>query len=376
MQNVDKSNCKYVFVCGLHRSGTGVLARNIARFEDCTGFKNTGVLQDEGQYLQDVYPADGEYGGVGRFGFDPRAHLTEASDLLTPENVARLRASWHAYWDHSKTIFVEKTPANLLMTRFLQAAFPNSYFVVIKRHPIAVGLAAQKWKVNVASLYNMFEHWLHCHALYEQDKEYLKHVYELKYEDYVENADKYHAELAAFIGTRIPERPKEDQSRIVLQWPDPHGLRVPERTMEKTSANYNKRYFDRWYHFLTDSPFNGYYLHIAHRYESKFAKYGYSLTKEFGLSEEALESQGKVSDAIGAFYCHAADACAFMRRLSVRFNTRLRVAAKVVLPAFVVTKIRQARQRQSLYKESKSSDLMIVGFNLLTFSDALSFFNF
>jgi len=81
---------KYVFVCGLARSGTSVLGRNIARLENCTGFKNTGVLQD-------VYPPDRAYGGTGRYGFDPRAHLTETSSLLTPENVARLRASWHAY---------------------------------------------------------------------------------------------------------------------------------------------------------------------------------------------------------------------------------------------------------------------------------------
>jgi hypothetical protein len=59
MQNENKGNCKYVFVCGLQRSGTSVLARNIGRLQDCTSFKNTGALQDEGQYLQDVYQLDG-----------------------------------------------------------------------------------------------------------------------------------------------------------------------------------------------------------------------------------------------------------------------------------------------------------------------------
>ncbi len=48
-----KIDRKYVFVCGLERSGTTLLASNLAKLEDCTGFKNTGVMKDEGQYLQE-----------------------------------------------------------------------------------------------------------------------------------------------------------------------------------------------------------------------------------------------------------------------------------------------------------------------------------
>src|SRR6266566_849342 len=118
MQNDDRSDYKYVFVCGLHR--------------------------------------------------------TETSELLTPEKIARLRASWHSYWDKSKTIYVEKTPGNLLMTRFLQAAFPNSHFIVVKRHPVPVSIASQRWKINITPMHSMFEHWLHCHDLFEQDKKYLE----------------------------------------------------------------------------------------------------------------------------------------------------------------------------------------------------------
>ena len=206
------------------------------------GFKNTGVLQDEGQFLQDVYPNDAEYGGAGRFGFDPRAHLTETSALLTPENVARLRASWHAYWDNSKTICVEKTPANLLMTRFLQAAFPNCYFIVIKRHPVPVSMATQRWKVNVTAIHRLFEHWLHCYGIFEEDKKHLKRVYELRYEDYVENPGQVSQEIARFIGTRVPEAPKEDKFRHVTQWP-PTGLRVPERAMEEASRGLQQEIF-------------------------------------------------------------------------------------------------------------------------------------
>jgi hypothetical protein len=344
MQN---SDYKYVFVCGLARSGTSVLGRNIARLENCTGFKNTGAGGDEGQFLQDVYPIAAVYGGAGRFGFNPRAHRTETSELLTPQNVDRLRASWHAYWDKSKKICVEKTPGNLLMTRFLQAAFPNSYFVVIQRHPVPVSMSSQRWKVNVTPLHSLFKHWLHCHELFEQDKKYLKNVYKLSYEDYVEDPEKYHQEIARFIGTRVPEPPKEDEFRYVAQSLNPTGLRVPERAMEETSRAYDKKYFDRWSDLLNNSLFKSYYRYIARKYEARFARYGYSLTKDLGVSEEVLQG-GKVSNAIGTLGCLGADIGASMRRFSVRSNVRLRVAAKAVLPEFVVTRIRQARQKNQM----------------------------
>jgi hypothetical protein len=338
---------KYVFVCGLARSGTSVLGRNIARLENCTGFANTGAGSDEGQFLQGVYPIAAVYGGAGRFGFDPRAHRTETSELFTPENVARLRASWHAYWDKSKKICVEKTPGNLLMTRFLQAAFPNSYFVVIRRHPVPVSMSTQRWKINLTSLRSLFEHWLHCHTLFEEDKRYLRHVYEVRYEDYVEDPDKYHQEIARFIGTRVLEPPSEDNYRYVTQWANPTGLRVPECGMEKTSRAYDKKYFDRWSKLLNNSLFKSYYRYIAIRYEPLFARYGYSLTEDSGAGKQVLQGS-KVSNSVGALYCVAADAGAFLRRLSVRSNERLRDAAKTVLPELVVTKIRQARKKNQI----------------------------
>ena len=312
--NGDETARKYVFVGGSPRSGTSLLGRNIARLEDCTGLKNTGVFEDEGQFLQDVYPTASAYGGSSRCGFDPRMHRTENSELLSPEKVARLRATWHSYWDNTKGIFVEKTPENFLMTRFLQAAFPNSYFVVIRRHPVPTSMGGQKWTVNITSLNRMFEHWLLCYKLFEQDKKYLKQVYELKYEDYVEDPDKYHREIAAFIGTRVPEPPKEDIFRIVLQQWRPSGLRVPERAMEITSAVYSEKYFDRWSYFLTRSPFKGYYRYIARKYEPEFAKYGYSLVKGLIEDEEAVILGNKFSPLVGPIYCLVANLGALWRR--------------------------------------------------------------
>jgi len=348
--NGDQSRRRYVFVGGSPRSGTSLLGRNIARLEDCTGFKNTGVFEDEGQFLQDVYPTASAYGGSSRCGFDLRIHRTESSDLLAPEKVARLRATWHSYWDNSKTIFVEKTPENFLMTRFLQAAFPNSYFVVLRRHPVPVSIAGQKWTVNITSLNRMFQHWLHCYKIFEQDRNYLKHVYELRYEDYVDNPDKYHQEIAAFIGTRLLESPREDTFRTVLQQWNALGLRVPERAMEIPSAVYNKKYFDRWSYFLTRSPFRAYYRYMARKYEPEFAKYGYSLIKGFIENEEMLGRDSKVSAVLGPMYCLAAGFGALLRRSVVRTKGYLKRAVKNLLPELVLNRIRQARQSALLSK--------------------------
>jgi glycosyltransferase involved in cell wall biosynthesis len=243
---------KYVFVCGMPRSGTTILAKEIARFTNCTGFENTGVMMDEGQYLQDVYPTEWACGGAGRFGFSPQAHLTEDSPLLTPTNIARLHQGWEPYWDRHKTIRVEKTPGNLLKTRFLQAGFPNACFVVVKRHPVAVGLAVQKW--SLTPLHELFAHWLHCHEIFDEDKKRLEHVYELSYEDYLKDPKRYVEEIASFIGT-------EFSGSLVADVEDIH----------------NEEYFDRWARMLESSPLKAYYRSVAREYERRFQEHGYTL---------------------------------------------------------------------------------------------------
>ena len=165
------------------------------------------------------------------------------------------------------------------MTRFLQAAFPNSYFVVLRRHPVPVSIAGQRWTSNITSLNRMFQHWLHCYRLFEQDKKYLKHVYELSYEDYVKIRTSTIRKLRLFIGTRRSGTTEgRHLSSLCFSGGIP-SLRVPDRAMEIPSTTYNKRYFDRWSYLLTKSPLRAYYRYIARKYEPEFARYGYSLIK-------------------------------------------------------------------------------------------------
>ncbi|MDX6495571.1 MAG: hypothetical protein QOE17_1557, partial [Gaiellales bacterium] len=71
------SDHRFVFVTGLHRSGTSLLARCIAQHPQVSAFSGTGVPEDEGQLLQGVYLPGHADGGPGRFGFAERQHITE-----------------------------------------------------------------------------------------------------------------------------------------------------------------------------------------------------------------------------------------------------------------------------------------------------------
>jgi Sulfotransferase family len=183
-QEIGAGNHRFLYIGGLHRSGTSTLFRCLREHPLISGFNDTGATEEEGQHLQSVYPPATAYGGPGRFGFHPGAHLTEASDLVTADNRLRLFDEWKAYWDLAKPVLLEKSPPNLIRARFLQELFPNSYFVIVTRHPIAVSYATQKW--SYTSLAELIEHWLVCHERFRQDEEHLKRLLVLRYEDFVE----------------------------------------------------------------------------------------------------------------------------------------------------------------------------------------------
>lgn len=194
----DSRNYKFLFIAGLHKSGTSTLFKCLRDHPAVSGFKDTGVDEDEGQFLQTVFPLAKEYGGPGQFGFNPHMHLKEDSPLLTEANKQKLFSEWSRFWDLSKPVLIEKSPPNLLRTRFLQACFPQAYFVVITRHPVASAYATQKWsKTPIKSL---LEHWTVCHNIFLEDKKYINHCLALKYEDFVQNPEKALNRIYTFVG--------------------------------------------------------------------------------------------------------------------------------------------------------------------------------
>ncbi|MEV0604240.1 sulfotransferase [Streptomyces sp. NPDC050315] len=184
-----------VFLGGLHRSGTTMLASLLATHPDISAFHATGAPKDEGQHLQSVWPTDEHHGGPGRFARCPEAHMTSmGEDVATP-----LRAQWRRYWDLSRPVLLEKSPPNLLRFRALQEAFPNSAFVLIKRHPIPVSLSTRKW-TPALTMEQLVEHWVHAYDLAAQDLPYLDRVMTLHYEDLIADPATALAQVADLVG--------------------------------------------------------------------------------------------------------------------------------------------------------------------------------
>ena len=116
---------EFVFVGGMHRSGTTYLADSIASGESATGLANSGAHMGEGQFLQDVFPLDNEIGRVTGWALDGRAHLTDGDIQSRDEIAGRLWRAWSPHWDLSKRYLVEKTPNNITKTTYSRPCFPT-----------------------------------------------------------------------------------------------------------------------------------------------------------------------------------------------------------------------------------------------------------
>ncbi|MBL6874290.1 MAG: sulfotransferase [Flavobacteriales bacterium] len=192
---------KFIFISGLNRSGTSLLYKILKEQDEISGLSKTNELEDEGQHVQTVYKPAYEFGGVGKFGFDINSRLDENSKLINEINRKKLFNEWSRFWDLEKNILLEKSPPNIVRTRFLQKMFPNSYFINITRHPIATSIASKKW--SKTSLDELISHWIKCHEIFNEDKKMIRNIINIKYEDLINNNEEILAQLSKFLKLNI-----------------------------------------------------------------------------------------------------------------------------------------------------------------------------
>ncbi len=209
----DVDQHRFVFIGGLPRSGTTLLAAEIARSPGVANLEGIGPVADEGQYVQDVYATQQQAGGIDRFGYSSEIHLTEESPLASVASRAALWEAWAPYWDTTAPVLVEKTPSNLLKMRFLQAVFPGSSFVVVVRHPVAEAMALRGRGWSNRPVGKLVDHWVHAHQVMVADLPFVERVVVVRYEDLVARPAGVLGGLQDFLGLeRVAsgEEPRQD----------------------------------------------------------------------------------------------------------------------------------------------------------------------
>jgi hypothetical protein len=257
---------KFVFIGGLHRSGTTILFRCLRDHPQISGFRHTESPKDEGQHLQSVYLPARAYGGAGLFGFKAAAYLDETSPLITDHNRQKLFDAWKHYWDLDHPVLLEKSLPNLIRTRFLQSMFPHSYFIILLRHPVATTLATKKWRPH-RLLPTLFEHWFVCYEQLLADSHHLHHFFLLQYEEFVANPQHMLGKIWEFLGVSPAPTPPQD-----------------------IRTNTNEKYFHKWQEMETNLLMRFYARYMVDRFEQRANRFGYSFRNMYGQTEPGFRT--------------------------------------------------------------------------------------
>ena len=261
----------FIFIAGHHRSGTSLLCAIIRDHPLVSGLSNTGVPEDEGQHLQTVFKPAQAYGGPGKYIFDKDSHMDENHVLANSQSAATIFHDWSHFYDPECHYYVEKSPPNLVKTRFLQKLFPNSKFLVIYRHPIAVAYATQKmlakWrhatKRSVPSIRSLVEHSLRGYETFMQDAPHLRNLFVIRYEDFITTPQTTANRICAFLAL------DEIQVRRVIH------------------SHINNTYFSKWWDDRSKF-WNRIYFPVDKNLEQRANKIGYSMKSPANLLDPAI----------------------------------------------------------------------------------------
>ena len=188
---------RFVFVAGLHRTGTSILSRILGSHPAISSIEGAPVPENEGCYLQGAIPHTAQDGRPGHFATDPGQHLTEHSPYNTLETQQRLLSDWSGWFDRSHDWWLEKSPVNLTRMRLYQQLFPTSQFIVILRHPQIMAAALAKWVDE--DLGALVAYALDGYDLLRKDLSYLHAVQVIRYEDLITCPDAVRRSLLAFL---------------------------------------------------------------------------------------------------------------------------------------------------------------------------------
>lgn len=198
---------RYVFVAGLHRTGTSLTARLLGHSQYVASIGASPAPENEGSYLQGAIPHTALHGIPGQFAIDPAQHFIEGCTYDTQAVRDRMEADWDRWFDNPSTSSdvrwrVEKSPVNLTRMRLYQQLFPMAQFVIVLRHPSIMASALAKWVNTPPS--DLIDYALDAYEQMETDLAYLHCAIVLRYEDLIANPKNTLEGLFAFLDLPAP----------------------------------------------------------------------------------------------------------------------------------------------------------------------------
>ena len=190
-------NYFWLFILGCNNSGTTLLAQILA------SHPRVRALPKEGHHVTNALPDPVQIeAGLGRM-FTRRLDLFRWTEEDDQSMIPRVRYDWACRFSGEPPgILLEKSPPDLVRSRWLQRNFTPARFIAIVRSPYAVAEGIRR-RIGV-SIEEAARHWQKAHEVFLEDIALLDHVLLVKYEHLCADPADTLAKLETFLELEPP----------------------------------------------------------------------------------------------------------------------------------------------------------------------------
>ncbi len=194
---------RWIFIVGCYNSGTTILARVLGEHP------SIGTLPGEGTAYTDVLPAPEDSGWTRMWACCEDDVRLKPRDLAQ-RDISRIKRQWSMWYPKGTPNLMEKSVANTLRMRFLEAHFAPAYFIEIVRNGYAVAEGIQrradldrwpnpeyeeKYPIELCA-----RQWVACCRTVEQSRSDIDRFLRVRYEDFTEDTKGTLDQITRFLG--------------------------------------------------------------------------------------------------------------------------------------------------------------------------------
>lgn len=218
----------WCFILGLNNSGTTLLHNLLGRHPAI----RTLPQPPEGQWHTNALPVPWEWSS--RI-FTKHRNVFRWTERDSSEPALRALHDWaFRYLRQPGNVLLEKSPPNVLRSRWLQSNFQRAHFIALYRHPAAVAEGIRRRESR--SLRDAARHWAVANATLIKDLPHLDRCTTVRYEELCADPVGVLDRLEDFLGLKHYYEPEETVTGLNI-----HSLDDSVDTVE----NFNPRSFER-----------------------------------------------------------------------------------------------------------------------------------